>query len=174
VTGEAAPVPTRLLRDREVLRDTLVRELLALRLVAVLATIGRDGRPHLTPLWFADGGDCVEMATASGSRKLANLERDPRATIVLHESRAGVDVRGVSIEGTVEVVRSSAARAIVERVHRRYVSADGEREAAVAEFLAADDVALCLRPERAWTWDQRGTPAADALRRTGAALPLDA
>jgi PPOX class probable F420-dependent enzyme len=160
------PEPARLLRGAEVLADRLVRELLGKRLVAVLATIGPEGVPHVTPLWFADGGDAILMATGSGSRKVENLTRDPRASLVLHDSKAGCHVCGVSIEGRVEVLAGTRAVPLVESVHARYVDSDALE---VVEFLASDDLALRLVPERAWTWDQRETPAA----RAGGGLPLD-
>jgi PPOX class probable F420-dependent enzyme len=160
------PESAHLLRGAEVLADPLVRELLGKRLVAVLATIGPEGVPHVTPLWFADGGDAILMATGSGSRKVENLMRDPRASLVLHDSKAGCDVCGVSIEGRVEVIAGEQAVPLVERVHVRYVESDALE---MTEFLSSDDLALRLVPERAWTWDQRRTPAAIA----GGGLPLD-
>ena len=42
----------------------------------------------------------------------------------------------------------------------------------VALFLGSDDVALILRPEEAFTWDERGSEASRALREAGGALPL--
>jgi hypothetical protein len=47
----------------------------------------------------------VILATSSRSRKVWNLERDPRATLVLHDSRPGCEVCGTSIAGRVEIVR---------------------------------------------------------------------
>ena len=154
------------------LADSLVRELLGQRLVAVLGTVGSAGVPHLTPIWFADGGDAILLATASSSRKVANLRRDPRAALVLHDSRPGFEVCGVSIEGRCAVVSGPGAAELVERVHRRYVAADAGRLREVSAFLASDDVALQFSPERAWTWDQRGTAASRELRASGGALPL--
>jgi PPOX class probable F420-dependent enzyme len=169
---EAEPAPSRLLEGAAVLADPLVRELLGLRLVAVLGTVGRDCLPHLTPVWFAEGGDSVLMATASTSRKLRNLARDPRAALVLHDSRPGCEVCGVSMTGRVAVVTGPEARPLVERVHSRYVEETAAGLPEVAGFLAADDVVLRFTPDRAWTWDQRETPAAHALRASGGALPL--
>jgi Pyridoxamine 5'-phosphate oxidase len=169
----AAPEPSRLLEGAGVLGDALVGELLGLRLVAVLATVASDGVPHLTPVWFADGGDCVLMATASASRKVANLAREARAALVLHDSRAGFEVRGVSMTGRVDLVRGTDAAPLVERVHARYVDRAAAHLPAVAGFLASDDVALRFVPDRAWTWDQRGTPANAALRGSGGAIPLE-
>ena len=52
LTG-VAPTPSRELRGSAVLSDPLVRELLELRLVAVLATNEPDGTVHAIPLWYA-------------------------------------------------------------------------------------------------------------------------
>jgi PPOX class probable F420-dependent enzyme len=169
---DAAPAPSRLLEGPAVLADPLARELLGLRLVAVLATIAGDGLPHVTPVWFADGGDALLIATSSTSRKVRNIERDPRAALVLHDSRPGFEVCGVSMRGRVDIVRGPEAESLVELVHARYVGADAARLAEVEGFLASDDVALRFLPERAWTWDQRGTAADRALRSSGGALPL--
>lgn len=169
----AEPAPSRELRGAAILADPLVRELLALRLVAVLATLEPDGSVHAVAVWFARDGDVILLATGARSRKVRNVERDPRATLALHDSRPGFEVCGASLRGRVEVVRGAGAAPLVDRVHRRYVSEEGERLPDAAEFLASDDAALRFRPEAAVTWDERGSPAAAALREAGAALPLE-
>ena len=167
-----APEPSRTLRGDAVLTDPLVRELLAARLVGVLATVDRDGSPHAVPVWWAARGADLVMGTSSASRKVRNLERDPRATLALHDSRPGAEICGASLRGRVEIVRGAAAHDLVRLVHRRYVTPEGLELPQVVEFLAFDDVALVLRPDAAWTWDERRNPATEALRGAGAALPL--
>ena len=172
MTGEAVPTPSLRLRGAGVLADPLVAELLRQRLVAVLTTLEPDGSVHAVPLWFALGEDAILLATGAASRKVRNLERDPRATLVLHDSRAGFEVCGVSIRGRVSIVRGPAAVPLVGTVHRRYVGEPGLALSAASEFLAGDDAALAFRPESASTWDERGNPATAALRASGEALPL--
>jgi PPOX class probable F420-dependent enzyme len=156
-----------------VLADRLVQELLAARLIGVLATLEPDGSIHAVPMWTAPSKDEILLATGSGSRKVRNLQRDPRATLVLHDSRPGAEVCGASIRGRVEVIRGAAARPLIARVHGRYVSDRGLSVREVSEFLASDDVALRFAPETATTWDERPSAAARALRETGRALPLE-
>ena len=139
--------------------------------IGVLATFD-DDRIHAVPMWFACEGDVVYLATGSRSRKVRNLVRDARATLVVHDSRPGFEVCGASISGRAEVVAGAEALRVVDLVHRRYVSADQEHDDSVVEFLDSDDVAIRFRPEAALTWDERGTPASDALRASGGALPL--
>jgi len=155
-----------------VLADALVRELLAARLVGVFCTGEADGVIHAVPMWFAVVGDAIALATSSRSRKVANLERDARATLVIHDSRSGTEICGVSIRGRVALVREDDAAALADAVHLRYVAPGGLTLPAAAEFLASDDVALLLTPESAFTWDERAGPATRALRTAGGALPL--
>ena len=167
------PTASRRLGGAAVLRDPLVRELLGKRLVGVLATLEPDGSVHAVPLWFALGDEAILLATGSRSRKVRNLERDPRATLVLHDSRPGFEVCGASIRGRVEIVFDVEAAQLVARVHRRYITEAGLKLPDPARFLKGDDVALRFVPEGAVTWDERGSDAARALRETGGALALE-
>ena len=166
------PSPSRTLRGAEILSDPLVHELLEARLVAVVTTLERDGAVHAVPMWIAAEAGAILLATGSASRKLRNLERDPRMTLVLHDSRPGCEVCGATLRGRVEIVRGEHAIPLVAQVHRRYVSADGLARPEVRAFLGSDDVALRFHPEQAMTWDEREGEAARALRGTGDALPL--
>jgi PPOX class probable F420-dependent enzyme len=168
----SGPTPSRSLHGPAALADPLVAELLALRLVAVLATLEPDGSVHAVPLWFCPGDGEILLATGSASRKVRNLERDPRATLVLHDSRPGFEVCGCTIRGRVAIVRGEAAAPLVDLVHRRYVAPEGLALPALRAFLDSDDTALRFLPERALTWDERGSAEALALRAAGAALPL--
>jgi hypothetical protein len=152
--------------------DPLVRELLASRLIAVLATQDPAGVIHAMPMWFTADDDAVWLATGSRSRKVANLGRESRATLVVHDSRSGFEVCGVTIAGRVELMQGEAARGSIALVHRLYVTSSAEENRLVREFLDSDDVALRFRPESAWTWDERGSRGAEELRAIGGALPL--
>jgi PPOX class probable F420-dependent enzyme len=167
------PTPSLELRAGAVFPDQLVAELLAARLIAVLATLEADGSVHAIPMWFAPAEGALLLATGSRSRKVRNLERDPRATLVLHDSRPGAEVCGASLRGRIEIVRGPAAAPLIKRVHSRYVSEHGLSRSEVRQFLSSDDVALRLVPDSAMTWDERPSPAAHALRESGAALPLE-
>jgi PPOX class probable F420-dependent enzyme len=165
----SAPTPS---RDRDAgatLSDPLVRELLEARLVGVLATLRPDGTIDAVPMWYAAHEGSVILATSSRSRKVRNLEADPRATLVLHDSRPGYEVCGASIAGIVEIVR---AQPLVDRVHERYLLPQAASDPTVDAFRTLDDVALRLTPTASVTWDERGSEAAEIVRARGWALPL--
>jgi PPOX class probable F420-dependent enzyme len=172
VREASQPQPSRLLRAEDVLADALVRELLEARLVGVFCTTEAGGVIHAVPMWFALVGDTIALATSSRSRKAANLAVEPRATLVVHDSRPGTDICGVSIRGRAEIVEGTAGHALVDAIHARYVSPEGLSLPAAEEFLASDDVALRLAPESAFTWDERASLATAALRAARGALPL--
>jgi PPOX class probable F420-dependent enzyme len=169
----AEPTPSSEVRGAAVLADPLVRELLAARLVGVLATLEPDGSVHAVPMWLAPTEDAIALATASRSRKLRNIERDSRATLVLHDSRAGLEICGASIRGRVAIVRGEEAVPLIRLVHRRYVADAGLALPETEMFLGSDDVALRLMPEAVVTWDERGSAATRAVRESGTALPLE-
>ena len=112
------------------------------------------------------------LANKTWNLEPENLERDPRATLVVHDSRPGFEVCGVSIAGRIEILRGQSAEAPIERVHRRYVAKHAEQNEAVRDFLASDDVALRLGPVSAWIWDERASDASQVLRELGGAHPL--
>ena len=167
------PLPSRVLRDEAILADPLVKELLAARLVGVLATLEPDGSVHAVPMWLVGDHREIVLATGSRSRKLRNLERDDRATLVLHDSRPGYEVCGASLVGTVEVVPQRDARELIDRVQRRYVAVEAAADDRTAlSFLESDDVALRFTPSSAVTWDHRWSEGSRILRARGWARPL--
>lgn len=63
--------------------DPIYRRLMDEPVTAVLAVIGGDGRPNLTPVWFQYAGDKVLLNFAEHRKKTAWVRRDPRITILL-------------------------------------------------------------------------------------------
>jgi PPOX class probable F420-dependent enzyme len=52
---------------------------------AKLATVRRDGRPHVAPVWFDLDGDDLVFTTWHESVKAANIGRDPRVSLCVDE-----------------------------------------------------------------------------------------
>ena len=53
------------------------------RWIARLATIGRDGYPLVTPLWYLWDGQCLYFNIARSRQSLRNLSRNPRCSVVI-------------------------------------------------------------------------------------------
>ncbi|GAB3822835.1 TIGR03618 family F420-dependent PPOX class oxidoreductase [Kribbella italica] len=59
--------------------------LLSSQAVAFVSTIGKNGGPQTTPLWFLWDGDRVRISLVEGRQKLRNLRRNSRISLVVVE-----------------------------------------------------------------------------------------
>ena len=158
---------------QNILADGLACELLEARLIANLATLNRDGSVHLVGMWFLWDGEAVLLPTSGATRKITNLERDARATVMIDDSRGGFDLRGITLTGRAEILRDAEAVSRNRRIHLRYLTERGRDLQPVDRYLATDDVTIRFVPERASSWDLRNTEQNRALTETGAFRPLD-
>jgi PPOX class probable F420-dependent enzyme len=63
--------------------DPVYRRLLDEPVTAVIAVMGDDGRPWLTPVWFDYAGDRVLLNLAEHRRKTGCIRRNPQVTMLL-------------------------------------------------------------------------------------------
>jgi len=54
---------------------------------ALLATTRKDGRPHVTPIWYVLDGDTLVFTTGAETVKGRNLRRDGRASVCVQDDR---------------------------------------------------------------------------------------
>jgi PPOX class probable F420-dependent enzyme len=150
-----------------------IDELLEARLIANLASINPNGSVHLVAMWFRREGDAILFPTSHHTRKAKNLRKRPQATAMIDRSRAGLDLRGVQIKGTVELVEGAEARRLNHSIHERYITPRGLGQDAVTAYLSeGDDVTVRLAIERVSSWNLADRPAGIALRADGMAHPL--
>jgi PPOX class probable F420-dependent enzyme len=127
-----------------------------------VATIGTDGTPHLTTLFHVvDDAGRIAFWTYGRSQKIRNLERDPRISLLVEDGEDYVELRGVSIRGTAELVRDhDAVREVGTAVALRMIGADtpdalGDVGTAEVERQAAKRVAVVVTPTHTASWDHR-------------------
>ena len=75
-----------------------------------VATINRDGSPHLMPMYFVLVDGAVAFWTYTKSQKIRNLQRDPRITVMAETGEAYFDLRGRA-----ELRMTAAAHFMVDR-----------------------------------------------------------
>jgi PPOX class probable F420-dependent enzyme len=148
--------------------DELAREILGARLIANLATFNSDRSIHLVAMWFLWDGEALLSPTGRRTRKARNLQRDPRATVMIDDSKGGFDLRGVTLACEAEIVDLPLSRELNRRVHLKYVTEPGLELDPVRRYLATDDVTLRLRPTKISSWDLRNTEQGRALLETRA------
>ena len=91
-------------RTQIVMFDAEIDEFVAGSRAGTLATVGPDGQPHLTAMWFGVVDCEIWFETKAKSQKAVNLRRDPRVTFLLEDGETYDTLRGVSFEGTAEIV----------------------------------------------------------------------
>ncbi len=81
--------------------------------VLTVATVGRDGWPHVMPLWFVvRDGECWAWTYAK-SQKVRNLERDARCTLQVEAGDSYDQLRGVMIKSAAAIHREPEVVAAV-------------------------------------------------------------
>jgi PPOX class probable F420-dependent enzyme len=70
--------------------------------VATLATIGPDGRPQVSEVWFLAEGDDVRVSLHNDRQKTKNLKRNPACSVVLLD--LANPYRYLEIRGDAEIV----------------------------------------------------------------------
>jgi PPOX class probable F420-dependent enzyme len=90
---------------------------------AKLATVRRDGRPHVVPVWFVLDGDDLLITTSNNSVKGRAMRRDPRVAACIDDDHPPFAF--VMIEGTVTLVEDPhAVLTAATRIALRYVGPD--------------------------------------------------
>lgn len=122
-----------------------------------VATLNRDGSPHLTTLWFAVLDGDIVFETFTKSQKIRNLQRDPRIAVLVEDGTTYAELRGVSINGRAELYSEP------EQVHRYALAVMRRNQPeipvdqldGVARMMAAKRTAVVVKAERIVSWDHR-------------------
>jgi len=117
----------------------------------VIATLRRDGTPHLTTVWYRWDGEAFWISTNRDRVKYRNITRDPRVSVLVDapEREAAVSASGKAEEAARDAAAYDGARMIVER----YVA---DAPAYLAERADEPRVLLRIKPERMVTWQLEG------------------
>jgi PPOX class probable F420-dependent enzyme len=146
-------------RDQIKMSEEEVGELLAGERVAVVSSLGPRGWPHSMPMWFVPRDGEVWIWTYAKSQKVRNLERDPRATLLIETGHEYTELRGVMIEAEAVIHRDfDTVLGFAEELTVRYAegieSVEGDARKAL-EAQAPKRVAIQFRERRRGTWDHR-------------------
>lgn len=136
-------------------------EFLAAQRTVSLATLGEDGWPHVTALWYVLRDSEPWIFTYGKSQKVRNLERDPRATLLVEDGESYGELRGVMLAARAEIHRDLDAVAdVAEDLFKRYEGDPdesarplGERRRKAVRDRASKRVAVRFEVLRTVTWD---------------------
>jgi PPOX class probable F420-dependent enzyme len=152
-------VPSR--RDQIRMTDEELGRFIDEQRILVVATDGRDSRPHLTALWYVVRDGEPWIFTYGSSQKIRNLERSPRATLMIESGVEYGELRGATIYADATIHRDAELIGdVAEQLFLRYNASgtdgspglDDDTRAAVRERVGKR-VAVQFRPTRIVSWD---------------------
>jgi PPOX class probable F420-dependent enzyme len=88
---------------------------------ATVATIEPDGRPQLSVVWLSRDGEDVLFSTTTNRRKYDNLQRDPRATVLVYDAKQ--PYKYLEVRGSV-TFREDGARDLIDALAKKYMGAE--------------------------------------------------
>jgi len=120
-----------------------------------LATLDKEGAPHLTTVWFAYLDGTYLFETYGKSQKVLNMRRDPRVAVLAEQGASYDQLRGVSVKGRAEIVDAGEPllqlmKVIVARNHK---GLDDAEIATIAASMAEKRVVVVVRPDKVISWD---------------------
>src|SRR5258706_7960000 len=75
---------------------------------AHIATLNRDGSPHVVPISYVVLDGCLTFWADNGSQKVVNLQRDPRVSAVVDDGVDFQELRGVTLSGVADLIVDQA------------------------------------------------------------------
>jgi PPOX class probable F420-dependent enzyme len=145
-------------RDAVKMTDEELADFLAANIKVQVATVGPDGAPHLSTLFYVVEDGKVAFWTYGRSQKIVNLRRDPRITCLVEDGEDYFELRGATITGKARLVEDhDEILALGSRVARR-MAGDvdlGEFGDEIVAKQATKRVAVVVEPDRVATWDHR-------------------
>jgi PPOX class probable F420-dependent enzyme len=115
---------------------------------ATLATVGDDGYPQLSEVWFLSQGDQIALSLNTARQKLKNMETDPACSLLILD--VANPYRYVEIRGTA-IVEPDDDMEFARQVGAKY-------EADLREHDVPGDRRVMVRivPVRVWAVDMSG------------------
>ena len=117
---------------------------------AILSTIDEDGLPHSVPLGYFRLGRDIIMGVRDRTRKVANVERNPNASVLLEDGSSMADIRGVLFQGHARIVREHSEALQLAREGAR---ARGVPEGELPTEPRPGAAYIRLTPVRIRSWD---------------------
>jgi PPOX class probable F420-dependent enzyme len=100
------------------LTNPKVQNILHSKQFAHLATIGPDGAPESSPMWFLWDGEYIKFTHTTTRKKYRNIQRDPRVAVSITD--ADDPYIAAEFRGVVERIEEDPTGAFYDTLAQRY------------------------------------------------------
>ena len=117
-----------------------------------LATLDKDGFPHVTAMSFVMRDGAFYMTSYGKAQKVVNIRRDPKVAMMVETGTAYAELKGVMVRGECQIIEGEDA---VHQVWAWSAEARGETYSrpAGASSSAPKRVVLKIVPRKSISWD---------------------
>ena len=115
-----------------------------------LATLDKDGFPHVVAMNFAVRDGVFYMTSYGKAQKVLNIRRDPKVAVMVEAGNAYAELRGVMARGECEILEGADA---VAEAFAWMAEDRREPRPAGASRSAPKRVVLKIVPSKIVTWD---------------------
>ena len=126
-------------------QESRLAEFLAPTRIAVVATLGKNGMPQLTPNWYWYSDRYIHISTTKERVKYRNLRRDSRLAVCICSEPLAADYAVVS--GRADVLEGEDIWPVTRAIIERYTP-PGEVDARFEQMRTQNRVIIRLRPDR--------------------------
>ncbi len=136
-------------------KEILINELLNKTLIARIATVDQQDRPHVVPVWYGWDGECLWISAYSSTHKVRNIEKNPWISVVIDTTTNHLDNQAVVLEGRAELVREPREflREKFTWIYTRYLGEEGVLAKDPQEWIQdPENLLIKLKPEKITSW----------------------
>ena len=119
---------------------------------AALATLDKDGFPHVVAMGFLAKDGAIYMTSYAKAQKVVNIRRNAKVGLMIETGKNYGDFRGLLIRGHCDIIEDSA---LVAEVIQELQAKQGGKTEAPREAVASAPkrVILKITPEKVASWD---------------------
>jgi len=129
---------------------------LTMPVLARIATANlRSGQPHVVPVWYAWDGESIWISAFCSTRKVKELRKNARCSIVIDDASSGTDQWGVVFEGEAELITEPRQflEEMTTRIYTRYLGPDGVLEKDPQSWIKdPENLLIKLTPQKIYSW----------------------
>jgi PPOX class probable F420-dependent enzyme len=115
-----------------------------------LATIGKDGYPHLVAMNFVARDGAILMSSYKKAQKVLNIRRNPKVAVMAEAGREYSQLKGVMIRGECEIIEDPKA---VGEAMRAIRGRDTDSSVEIPDNIVTKRAILKVTPTKISTWD---------------------
>ena len=133
----------------------VMNQMLSQPLIARLATADLSNQPHVVPVWFGWDGEALWISSFSNTRKINDLQQNPKISVAIDVTGDAGETKAVIIEGQAELVAEPRdfLRKQFHWIYARYLGEEGVKAKDPQDWIEdSHNLLIKLSPKQVYVW----------------------